>query len=343
MLPAPPAGARCIRTRQGPFVRLDFQHDTRRPLFAGARQRLATLGRSGPLALHPPRCRAGDGGMEARASVRAGERDGRAPRLFRALHPAVLRFRPDRRRALRLGAVRRAPLSGHDRSRREAAVADLPRRPGRWARDFDAGLRGDRPRRRVQRGRALPGLGVGARDASDRDSPRRLRRPVERRGDPLPRLVDVRDRAEAQRRSRGRADFDGVHAAALQPGPAVGSHAGKLSLLPLRLRLGAAQRQHLGRHGLACRLELADRCRLRAADHRSRGPRAGAAGEIDAGRTGGPHRRHPGARGELSLHGLLRHCLGAALLEPLPARCGAPARTEAARREPARRACVSGS
>ena len=40
--------------------------------------------------------------------------------------------------------------------------------------------------------------------------------------------------------------------------------------------------------------------------------------------SGGPHRRHPGARGELSLHDLLRHCLGAALLEPFPARCGAP-------------------
>ncbi len=251
-------------------------------------------------------------------SLRAGGRDRRSARLRRALLPAVHRLQRHPGPSARLGALRRAALAADDRPGRRATLADLLLRPGRRDRDLQPRRGGDLGGRRLRGGGVLPGVRVAGRHAPDRHPVPRLRRAVERRGDPLPRLAALRRRPQAQRHPGSRPHLARLHAPALQPASALEPHAGDVPLLALRLRLGALERQHLGRHGLARGVELVDRRRLRAADHRYRNPPAGAAGPAHPGRSGSLERRRRGSGGELPLHALLRRRECAAVLEAAP-------------------------
>ena len=85
----------------------------------------------------------------------------------------------------------------------------------------------------------------------------------------------------------------------------------------VRLHLGAADRKHLGRHGLAFRLELAARNRIRVAGHGNREWYAGFAGGVGAARAGLPDGWRARAGGQRLHHGFLpgSNCLDA----PAPA------------------------
>lgn len=98
-----------------------------------------------------------------------------------------------------------------------------------------------------------------------------------------------------QRDAGRRAHDRSVHPAPLQPRPALGGHREPRAVLDFHLPVGAPLRQHLGRHGLARRMELADGSGLRDPHHRNEHRPAGADREAGSPRKRSADRRRAGA------------------------------------------------
>ena len=130
----------------------------------------------------------------------------------------------DRTRRPCVGALRRATFAGHDWPWWVGEGKDVPAWLCRWPRNLIRCGSGDLDGGRLRIGCLCESVRIAGRDDEHRPIARGFRRPVQRRGNCLPRLAAFRDCRQIQYCCRRCTDVPRVHSIALRPSTTLARH-----------------------------------------------------------------------------------------------------------------------